>query len=200
MTEIKIWDNDLTPRQTEELTDALRQGCLLIVPTDTIYAICCNALDRKAIERLCRLKGINPDKSNLSIICSDIAQAAEYARFDNNTFRLIKENSPGAFTFLCRTASRLPTEFKRRKTVGIRIPDCPAPRRLAEALGNPLLTTSIQFDDPDYAVNPELIAENYDGKADFILLGEDGGIEASTVIDCTSAELEIVRQGKGVIQ
>lgn len=198
MKSIKIWNDEISLQQARELAELLRQGCLMIAPTDTLYAICCDALNRKAIEALCRIKGINPDKSNLSVICSDLSMAAEYARFDNAAFRLIKENTPGAFTFLCKAASSLPAEFKRRKIVGIRIPDSQAVREIAKALGNPLLTTSIQFDDDDYARNPELIAENYEGRVDLILSGEDGDTEPSTIIDCTGREPEIIREGKGI--
>lgn len=195
---IKIWEDKLDDRQLHEITRDLRDGQTLITPTDTLYAITCDALSPKAIEKVCRLKGINPDKSNLSIICSDISMAAEYGRFDNATFRLIKDLAPGPFTFLCKSSSSLPAVFKRRKVVGIRIPECNVVRQISEALGNPLLTTSIQFEDSDYARNPELIAENYDNRVDMIIEGRDGSETPSTIIDCTGASPEVIREGAGM--
>lgn len=199
MKTIKIWNDEASSKQMSEICAMLEIGEIMIIPTDTLYAIACDALNPKAIERICRLKGINPDKTNLSIICSDISMAAEYARFDNKDFRLLRDNTPGAFTFLFKSAPTLPKVFKGRKTVGIRIPDSKLCRDIAERLGHPLMTTSIEFDDSDYAINPSLIAEAYDDKVDLMIEGDDGGIEPSTIIDCTGAEPEIVRQGKGEI-
>lgn len=196
---LKIWGEELSDRQVRETVRDLKDGKILIAPTDTLYAIMCDALSPKAIEGVCRLKSINPDKTNLSIICSDISMAAEYAVFNNSTFRLLKELTPGPYTFICKAAHSLPSAFKRRKMVGIRIPDFKADRQLAEALGNPLLTTSIKFEDSDYAVNPELIEEAYADKADVIIEGPDGGLTPSTILDCTGSDVEVVREGLGPI-
>ena len=196
---LKIWGEELAERQIQETVRELKEGATLIAPTDTLYAIMCDALSPKAIESVCRLKGINPEKTNLSIICSDISQAAEYAVFNNATFKLLKELTPGPYTFICKAAHSLPAAFKRRKMVGIRIPDFAADRKLAAALGNPLLTTSIKFEDSDYAINPELIEENYNNKVEVMIAGPDGGITPSTIIDCTGNEFEIVREGLGPI-
>jgi tRNA threonylcarbamoyl adenosine modification protein (Sua5/YciO/YrdC/YwlC family) len=175
-------------------------GELIIWPTDTLYGIACDALNVKAIERLCALKGLNPTKQSLSIICSDISQASTYARWDNNAFPMLRDNTPGPFTFLFKAASTLPKAFKGRKIVGIRIPDCEICRQITERLGHPMLTTSIDFNDEDYAINPDLIVENYDRKVDLFIDNGDGGTLPSTVIDCTQAEFEIVREGKGELQ
>lgn len=196
---IKIWNDSPSERQITEIARDLSLGTVIVMPTDTLYAICCDALDSKAIDRICRLKRINPDKTNLSIICSDISMASEYARIENNAFQLIKENTPGAFTFLLKSASTLPKEFKRRKTVGIRIPANLTCRKIVESLGHPILTTSIEFDDDDYAINPGLIMDNYNDKADLFIEGEEGSTEPSTIIDCTGNQPEIVRQGKGLL-
>lgn len=196
---MKIWNSEASGRQLDEICRDLQNGQIMICPTDTLYAIACDALQPKAIEKICRLKGINPEKTNLSIICSDISMAAEYARFDNFAFRLLRDLTPGPFTFLCRSASTLPKAFKGRKTVGIRIPDNRLCRDITERLGHPLLTTSIEYADTDYAVNPDLIAEAYDNRVDFMLQGDEGDIEPSTIVDCTGTEAEIVRQGKGKI-
>lgn len=196
---IKIWNDSPSERQINEIARDLALGSVVVMPTDTLYAICCDALDSKAIERICRLKRINPEKTNLSIICSDISMASEYARIENNAFQLIKENTPGAFTFLLKSSSTLPKEFKRRKTVGIRIPDNLTCRRIVESLGHPILTTSIEYEDEDYAINPGLIMDNYNDKADLFIEGEEGSTDPSTIIDCTGNQPEIVRQGKGLL-
>lgn len=200
MKTMKIWGDEPSDRQLDEITRDLRSGQIMIWPTDTIYGIACDALNPKAIERICRLKGLNPEKNNLSIVCADISQAAEYARFDNRVFQMLLNNTPGPFTFLCRSISTLPRAFRGRKTVGIRIPACNTCIAIARRLGNPVLTTSIEFDDEDYAIQPSLIAEAYYDRVDMFLEGENGGTEPSTTIDCTGDELEIVRQGIGILQ
>lgn len=197
MRVVKIWNDTPSDRQLEEVASLLRDGEVMIWPTDTLYGIACSALEPKAIEQVCRLKGINPEKTNLSVVCPDIATASEYARIDNTVYRLMRDLTPGPYTFLCRAASSLPRAFKGRKVVGIRIPANDTTRAIAEALGAPVLTTSIEYADDDYARNPSLIAEAYDGRVGFMVEGEEGGIEPSTVIDCTGSEPEIVRQGLG---
>lgn len=196
---LKIWGDELADRQIQETVRDLKDGKTLIAPTDTLYAIMCDALSPKAIEAVCKLKSINPEKTNLSIICSDISMAAEYANFSNATFKLLKELTPGPYTFICKAAHSLPAAFKRRKIVGIRIPDFKADRQLAEALGNPLLTTSIRYEDSDYAINPELIEEAYNERVDLIIEGPDGQLVPSTILDCTGNEVEVIREGAGPI-
>lgn len=196
---LKIWGEDLSERQIMETVRDLKDGKTLIAPTDTLYAIMCDALSPKAIEAVCRLKSINPEKTNLSIICSDISMAAEYAIFNNATFKLLKELTPGPYTFICKAAHSLPSAFKRRKMVGIRIPDFKADRQLAEALGNPLLTTSIRYEDSDYGINPELIEEAYNEKVDMIIEGPEGMLTPSTVLDCTGSDISVIREGIGPI-
>lgn len=196
---LKIWGEELGDRQIQETVRDLKEGATMIAPTDTLYAIMCDALSPKAIEAVCRLKSINPEKTNLSIICSDISMAAEYAVFNNSTFRLLKDLTPGPYTFLCKAAHSLPAAFKRRKIVGIRIPAFTADRQLAEALGNPLLTTSIRFEDSDYAINPELIEEAYSEKVNLMIQGPEGLLIPSTVLDCTGSEVTIVREGLGSV-
>lgn len=197
METFRIWDNTVTDKQAQWFAERLEKGELMVYPTDTLYALGCDALNVKAIERLCRVQALNPDKVCLSIICKDISQAAEFARIDNKGFKLLKDYTPGPFTFIFKAAGSLPKAFKGRKEVGIRIPDCAAPVQIADALGHPIMTATIHAVDNDYTVNPELIAEAYADKADFILIGDEGGVEASTVIDCTRNEPEIIRQGKG---
>lgn len=200
MKTIKIWNDSPSDKQLEEIASRLRAGEIMVYPTDTIYAIGCNALDVKAVERICRIKGINPEKTNLSVICDSISTAAKYARIDNAHFMMLRNNTPGAFTFLFRAASTLPKAFKNRKTVGIRIPDKYTARKIVEYCDFPLLSTSVEFDDTDYTINPELIAEEAEGIVDFCIDGGEGGTEESTIISCLESEPEIIREGKGELK
>lgn len=195
MKSIKIWNDEPSEKQAVQIAEHLKAGEIWIIPTDSLYGIMCDALNQKAVREVCELKNINPDKNNLSIICDGISMAAEYAKIGNKTFQMMKDETPGPVTFLCRTQSNLPKEFKKRKTVGIRIPDSKTARMVCEKLGNPMLTTSIEYDDEDYARNPELIMEAYEGKADGIALGEEGGTTPSTIVDCTEDSPTILREG-----
>lgn len=197
MKSIKIWNSKASEQQLEQLSQRLKEGEIAIIPTDTMYAIVGDALNIKVVDRICKLKNINPDKTNLSIICCDISMAAEYSRIDDKGFRLLKEYCPGPFTFLFKSASTLPRAFKGRKTVGIRIPDNQFATDLVEHLGNPLITTSIEYEDEDYAINPELISEAYEGRVDIMVEGDPGTTDVSTIVDCTLDEPEIIREGLG---
>ncbi len=196
----KTWSEALNPKQLASVVSELQQGALMVWPTDTLYAVACSALDVKAIERLCRLKNINPEKTNLSIVCADISQAARYARIDNRDFAMLRQNTPGPFTFLFRAASTLPRAFKGRKIVGVRIPALELDRQIAGALDAPILTTSVEFDSEDYFVNPDLIAEEADSHVEFMIDNGTGGTEPSTIVDCIGDDPEIVRQGKGILE
>ncbi|MBD5232640.1 MAG: threonylcarbamoyl-AMP synthase [Bacteroidales bacterium] len=190
-------------RVLAEAVEALREGKIVLYPTDTLYALGCNALDARAIERLCRIKGLNPDKNTLSIVCSDLSQAAEYARIDNKAFRLLKHYLPGAFTFILPASTTLPKVFKGRKCVGVRIPDCEFARALAEELGNPVLTTSADAEDEDELRSAESLALLYQGQSDIVLAVDNGEGSAtpSTVVDVTdSSAPEIVREGAGIFE
>lgn len=195
MVVIKAHNNHLSDKQINEIVSRLKDGEIIIIPTDTIYAVACDALNSKAVENVCKLKGINPEKTNLSILCSDISMASDYAKFDNYAFKLMRENTPGPFTFLFRAASSLPRAFKGRKIVGVRLPDSPIDFEIISNLGNPLLSTSIKFEDDDYGRNPELIAESYEGKVDLIVEGDEGNLIPSAIIDCTGSSPEIIREG-----
>lgn len=192
----KTW-GEASDRQLRETVELIEQGEVVIVPTDTLYAVAANALDPKAVEKVCRIKGIKPEKNTLSILCSDISMAAEYSRFDNASFRLLKNNTPGPFTFIFKAAPALPKAFKERKTVGVRIPGNNVCRQIIEKLGNPLMATSIKIESDDYLINPELIAENYDKDVSLLVEDGEGGTEPGTVVDCNGPEHEIIREGKG---
>ena len=195
METLRIYNDNIADNQIQQAIQVLKDGGIIVIPTDTLYAVACDALNPKAIEKVCKLKGINPEKTNLSILCNDISMVSDYAKFDNYAFKLMKDNTPGPFTFLFRAASSLPRAFKGRKIVGIRIPDNEAVRKLVETLGNPLLSTSISYEDEDYAVNPDLIKEAYEDKANLMIQGEDGKLQPSAIIDCTGNNPEIVREG-----
>ncbi len=197
MTPLKMYPTSLNEKYLDITVRTLTDGGIIIYPTDTLYAIGCDALNGHAVERICRIKGINPLKTNLSIICTDISQAAEYARIDNKAFKYLKQYLPGPYTFLLPTASALPKVFKGRKVVGVRIPDNAIATALAERLGNPLLSTSIQYDidEPEEAVSPESIALRYADDIDLMIDGGDGSIVPSTVVDLTdSSQPVIVRE------
>jgi len=198
---LKIYNENPNPREIEKVVSALRDGGIVVYPTDTLYGMGCDALNVRAVEKICDLKGINPQKSNLSIICNDLSAISEYARVDTPTFKLMKRNLPGPFTFILPTTSSLPKIYKNKKTVGIRIPDIPIIREIARVLGNPVLSTSVkdEGEEVEYTTDPELIHEKWSDIVDVVIDGGFGGIEPSTVVDCTSDEPEIVRQGKGVL-
>lgn len=197
---IKSYGANPDSRTVAEAAEALRQGQIIIYPTDTLYAFGCDALNNKAIERLCRIKGIDPAKNLLSIVCGDISEAAEYARIDNAAFRVLRRCLPGAFTFILPASLKLPKVFKGRKSVGIRIPDNAFAQALARELGHPVMTSSVpESDDIDIA-DAEAIALRYDGTADLDLTidGGAGQYTGSTVVDLTdSTSAEIIRQGLG---
>ncbi len=196
---LKMYTSNINDRFMDEVIETLRDGGIVIYPTDTLYAIGCDALKNNAIERICKIKGINPQRTNLSIVCSDISQASQYARIDNRAFQLLRENLPGAFTFILPAASTLPKVFKGRKTVGIRVPDNVIACEIAARLGNPFLTTSIEWDDdPEDGCNPQAIAMKYEDVVDIVIDGGNGELTPSTIVDCTdSSAPEIVRDGKG---
>lgn len=197
---IKLYEENPNQKEIDKVVKVLQDGGLIIYPTDTVYAIGCDALNVRAVEKICKIKNINPAKSNLSIICHDLSNISEYAKVDNSTFKLMKKNLPGPFTFILNTTSSLPKIYKNKKTVGIRIPDNNIIRELVNYLGNPIMTTSVKDDDDEvleYIADPGLIYEEYQNQVDIVIDGGYGGIEASTIVDCTGDEPEIIRQGKG---
>lgn len=197
MKVLQIIEDNINSRHIEEIALMLRDGGIIVYPTDTVYAIGCDALNNQAIERICALKSMKSAKTNLSIICSDISEVAQYAKFDNTQFRLMKNNLPGPFTFIFPAMSKLPKAFKGRRTVGIRIPENKIATAIEQELGHPILTTSVPAQDDDYRCEPELIAESLGAIVDIVVDAGRGGLIPSTVVDCTGSEPEIIRQGKG---
>ena len=197
---LKLYTKNNAPAVLQQIVDTLNDGGIVIYPTDSRYAIGCHALKERAIEQVCRLKGIDPKKSHLSVICYDLSTVSEYAKVDNNTFKLMKRHLPGPFTFILEASSRLPKIFKGRKEVGIRMPDNAIVSEIAQLLGAPILTTSLPYDDDEdiaYLIDPELIAEKWEDQVDIVIDGGMGGADLTTVVDCTEGSLEIIRQGIG---
>ena len=197
---LEIMESNINERYLDEVVDVLRDGGIIVYPTDTLYAIGCDAMNNSAIERICQLKAMKSAKTNLSIVCADLSEVAQYAKVDNSVFRLMKSNLPGPFTFLLPALSKLPKAFKGRRTVGIRIPDNKVARAIVDALGGPIFTTSVEGRDEDYICEPELIAETYGESIDLVVSSGRGGMRPSTVVDCTGGEPEIVRMGKVELQ
>lgn len=198
---IKLYEQNPNRREIDKVIGILKDGGIIIYPTDTVYAMGCDALNVRAVEKICKLKGINPQKNRLSIICPDMSNISEYAKVNNTIFKLMKRNIPGPFTFILNATNSLPKIYKNRKEVGIRIPDNNITLTLTKELGNPLLTTSVRDKDQwrEYSVDPELMEEDYGEIVDAIIDGGYGGLEPSTVVNCTADEIEIIRQGKGVL-
>lgn len=186
-------------RQAAEM---LRNGGVLIYPTDTVYSIGCDVTNPKAVAQVARIKGVKAEKANFSLICYDLSHISEYARIDTPDYKLMKKSLPGPFTFILNGSSNLPKIFKaKKKEVGIRVPDNNIARELVNLLGNPLIATSVHDEDEviEYTTDPELIHEKYHMQVDAVINGGYGNNEASTIVDLTSGTPEIVRQGLGVL-
>ncbi|HCX99131.1 MAG TPA: threonylcarbamoyl-AMP synthase [Bacteroidales bacterium] len=197
---IKIYPDNPNLRELERVVEILRDGGVIIYPTDTVYGIGCDITKPRAVERIIQIKGMKPKEAKFSFICSDLSHIADFARVGNSTFKLLKRNLPGPFTFIIPGLNKVPDYFiSKRKTVGIRIPNNPIPLELVNLLGNPLLTTSLKDDDDviEYTTDPELIYEKYADIVDVVIDGGYGDNSPSTVVDCTTDEPVIIREGKG---
>ncbi|MFP5080997.1 L-threonylcarbamoyladenylate synthase [Pedobacter sp. JCM 36344] len=201
---IKIYPENPNPKAIEQVVEVLKKGGIIIYPTDTVYGMGCDITNQKAIERICKLRGIKPEKSNFSFICSDLRHISDYIKpIDNTVFRVLKKALPGPFTFIFNASNNVPKLLSsNKKTVGIRVPDNAIAKEIVLQLGNPILSTSIHDDDEviEYSTDPELIHEKYIDKVDLIVDGGYGDNEPSTVVDCTSGDFEIIRQGKGDLE
>lgn len=200
---IKIYPDNPNPRDLDRIVDVLREGGVIIYPTDTVYGIGCDITKPKAVERIIKIKGIKPKEAQFSFMCSDLSHISDFARVDNSTFKLLKRNLPGPFTFILPGFNRVPDYFmSKRKTVGIRIPDHPIAIELVKLLGNPILTTSLKDDDEvlEYTTDPELIFEKYSDLVDLVIDAGYGDNIPSTIIDCTEEEPIVVREGKGELR
>jgi tRNA threonylcarbamoyl adenosine modification protein (Sua5/YciO/YrdC/YwlC family) len=201
---IKIYPENPNPKQIRKVADILEQGGIIIYPTDTVYAMGCDIMATRAIEKIARLKGLNPRNPDLSLIFHDMSQLSEYTVIrDNNVFKLLKRNLPGPFTFIVQANSQIPKLFKNKKrTVGIRIPSSNIVLELVRELGRPIITASIHDQDEiiEYTTDPELIHEKFRDFAEIVIDGGYGRNEASTIVDCTGDQFTIIRQGLGELE
>ncbi|MFV0366690.1 MAG: L-threonylcarbamoyladenylate synthase [Mangrovibacterium sp.] len=198
---IKLYNDNPNEREIRHIAQKLREGAVIIYPTDTIYGIGCDITQAKAVEQVAKLKGISVAKANLSFICSDLSHLSSYAKpISNDVFKLMRQCLPGPYTFILEANGNVPKYFKgKKKTVGIRVPDNNIIRKIVEELGNPILSTSVKDEDEvvEYTTDPELIHEKFEGLVDLVIDGGYGDNQPSTVIDCTSGEPMLVREGKG---
>lgn len=208
MKTLRMYPTSINDRYLDEIVGCLEDGGIIIYPTDTLYAVGCDALNNSAIERLCKLKGVNPQKQTLSVVCDGISMASEYARIDNEAFRVLRRNLPGAFTFILPAATSLPKVFKGRKEVGIRVPDNPIATAIATRLGHPILSSSLKVDDEVPEFDAQELAMAFEGTVALLVddgegtSGDGGSIPGpSTVVDLTdSRSPEVLREGKGELQ
>ena len=198
---IKIYPDNPNEKFIQQVVDVLKKGGIIIYPTDTVYGMGCDISNSKAIEKICKIRGIKPEKANFSIICYDLSHISDFTRqIDNETFRVIKKALPGPFTFIFNANKNVPKLLSsNKKTVGIRVPDNTIAREIVKMLGNPIISTSIHDDDEiiEYSTDPELIHEKYKDMVDLVIDGGYGDNEPSTIVDCSDGNFEIIRQGKG---
>ncbi|MEP3210145.1 MAG: L-threonylcarbamoyladenylate synthase [Maribacter sp.] len=197
---IKIYEENPNPKEIKKVIDVLRKGGLVIYPTDTIYGLGCDITNTKALERIARIKGIKLAKANWSFICANLSNLSDYVRqIDTATFKILKRALPGPYTFVLPGNSNLPKVFKKKKTVGIRVPNNSIAKALVTELGNPIVSTSIRDEDEllEYTTDPELIFEKWEKLVDIVIDGGYGDNRPSTVIDLSGDEPEVIRVGKG---
>lgn len=197
---IKLYEENPEKRKISDVVKVLRDGGVIIYPTDTVYGLGCDIFNQKAIERIRLIKGIKGKHLNLSFICYDLSHISEYTRhLDTPTFKLMKKALPGPYTFILESSTKVPKILNvKKKTVGIRIPDNNIPREIVKELGNPIITTSIHDDEiHDHATDPEIIYDEFKNVVDVVIDGGFGHVHASTIVDCTGADPEIVREGMG---
>ena len=199
---VKIYEENPNPREIAKVVKVLKSGGLIIYPTDTVYGLGCDITNTKALERIARIKGIKLEKANLSFVCYDLSNLSDYVKqLSTPDFKILKRALPGPYTFILPGNNSLPKVFKKKKTVGIRVPDNNIARELVLQLGNPIVSTSIHDEDEllEYTTDPELIFEKWQNQVDLVIDGGYGGNLASTVVDLSQGDIQIIREGKGDI-
>jgi tRNA threonylcarbamoyl adenosine modification protein (Sua5/YciO/YrdC/YwlC family) len=200
---INIHPDNPDKRKIAQVIQVLKKGGVIIYPTDTVYSMACDLNNRKAVERMAQIKGIKIEKANFSLICYDLSHISDYTvQFGNNIYKMMKRALPGPFTFILNANNSVPKLFKsKKKTIGIRVPNNNIAREIVKELGNPLISTSVHDDDEilEYITDPELIHEKYEKIIDIVIDGGYGQNEASTIVDCTGSEPEIIREGIGSV-
>ncbi|MBT3418139.1 MAG: threonylcarbamoyl-AMP synthase [Flavobacteriales bacterium] len=198
---LQIHPENPNPREIKKVIEYLKDGGVIVYPSDTVYGIGCDIFNKKAVERVAKIKGINIKKNNFSFICSDLSHISDFTKpIDNSTYKLMKRNLPGPFTFILNANNSVPKLFKiNKKTIGIRVPNHNIPLEIVSQLGNPIITTSVKDDDKilEHSTDPELIYEKLKHLVDIVIDGGFIGVNPSTIVDCTTSDFEIIRQGKG---
>ena len=202
---IRLYEENPDPRRIKQVVEVLRDGGVVIYPTDTVYGLGCDINQPRAVEKICRIKGINPKKHNFSIVCSDLSHLAQYTRvISKPIFKLMKKGLPGPFTFILEANSQVPKMLhSQKKTVGIRVPNHGVPRAIVDLLGHPILSTSLlqgEEDAIEYSTDPELIFEKYQQEVDLVIDGGYGAAIPSTILDCTGEEVVCLREGLGKLE
>lgn len=199
---IKIYPDHPNPAAIKKVVDVLKNGGVIIYPTDTVYGLGCDITNTKALERVAKIKGIKLEKANFSFVCYDLSNISDYVKqIDTATFKILKKALPGPYTFILPGNNNLPKDFKKKKTVGIRVPDHQVAREIVKMLGNPIVSTSIYDEDEviEYSTDPELIFEKWQNLVDLVIDGGYGDNQPSTIIDLSGFEPEVIREGKGEI-
>lgn len=200
---IKIYEENPNPKEIKRVVKILRDGGVIIYPSDTVYALGCDIKNTRAMERVAQLRGVKLEKANFSFVCEDLSNLSDYVKqIDTPTFKLLKRNLPGPYTFILPGNNNLPTVFKKKKEVGIRVPDNSITHAIVQELGNPIISTSIKDEDEviEYTTDPELIFEKWENLVDLVIDGGYGGNIPSTVIDLTGSEPIVIREGKGSLE
>ncbi|WP_370228006.1 L-threonylcarbamoyladenylate synthase [Mesoflavibacter sp.] len=200
---IRIYEENPNPKAIKQVVEVLKKGGLIIYPTDTVYGLGCDITNTKALEKVARIKGVKLDKANFSFICHDLSNLSDYVKqIDTKTFKILKRALPGPYTFILPGSKTLPAAFKKKKEVGIRVPNNNIALEIVKLLGNPIVSTSIRDEDEiiEYTTDPELILEKWDNLVDLVIDGGYGDNQASTVVDLSKEEPLIVREGKGSLE
>lgn len=200
---IKIYEENPNPKEIKRVVKILRDGGVIIYPSDTVYALGCDIKNNRAMERVAQLRGVKLEKANFSFVCEDLSNLSDYVKqIDTPTFKLLKRNLPGPYTFILPGNNNLPTVFKKKKEVGIRVPNNSITHAIVHELGNPIISTSIKDEDEviEYTTDPELILEKWNNLVDLVIDGGYGGNIPSTVIDLTGDEPVVIREGKGSLE
>ncbi len=205
MSVIKLYSKNNPPERIDEIVRVLKDGGVIIYPTDTAYALGCHALKERAVEKICRIRGIDPASHPLSVICYDMSSISEYAHISTPVYKVMKRNLPGAFTFILAGKNKLPKIFRSKKSgeIGIRMPDSTIVRDILKVLDAPMMTASLPtdgYDDDAYRTDPELIDETFGNQVDIVVDGGMGTLGESTIVDCRDDEMEIIRQGNGELR
>ncbi|RMB64038.1 threonylcarbamoyl-AMP synthase [Dokdonia sinensis] len=202
-TLIKLYEENPNPKEIQKIVKIIRDGGLVIYPSDTVYALGCDITNNKALERVAQIKGVKLEKANFSFVCEDLSNLSDYVRqIDTKTFKILKRALPGPYTFILPGNNNLPSVFKKKKEVGIRVPDNAITRAIVRELGNPIISTSIYDEDEviEYMTDPELIFEKWQSLVDVVIDGGYGDNVPSTVIDLTGDEPQLIREGKGGLE